>query len=196
MEQIKGRLNGVRPRALLAFGAMVCERMYPNYVAFERQQTWGNSSVLRWALDAVWTMLLNDRLEVAVVRQHLASCEEAIPSTDDFPGTSASMALDSATAICDLLDGVETGPLEKVAEICTLAIDSVDRHIQFEDLSSRAAITPADELFIAEHPLMQAELQRQEDQLAKVVGAERFDRDTLTRLKVEAQQAKLFELTS
>src|SRR5205807_3616986 len=81
----------------LAFAASCCERAYPNYEAFSRQEKWGDAAALKSALDMVWRFILEGNLSENERAALQSACEAATPDSDDFsPETSMAAVLITA----------------------------------------------------------------------------------------------------
>ena len=151
-------LEPLGPKRRFAFALSCCERLYPNYVAFVRKYRWGDSSILREALDSCWSRLRGDLDEIEV--ENLKERLEAItPDTDDFSGTLVSPALDAAVAAHLLMESLTDDSISTIIDIASLCRDTVDMHLsELENLDSS---DPNTETKIMSHKLMQAELLRQ-----------------------------------
>jgi len=150
----------------LAFALSCSERLYPNYLAFKRETGWGNPSALRKALDIAWASL--DRAApsattIAIAREQVLAAE---PETEDFDTVLVSAALDAAVSADLILRFLEEGKPERVVEIASLCRDTVDMFVQ--DYECLAPTDPNLEDRILYHRLMQAELQRQHDDLLEL----------------------------
>lgn len=58
-EGLEKELEELFPFHQIAFAASCCERLFPFYKTFSETDNWGDSSVLRKALDKVWQILKN-----------------------------------------------------------------------------------------------------------------------------------------
>jgi uncharacterized protein YjaG (DUF416 family) len=86
---VTGRLAQLTPEQRTAMAAAMGERWYPAYAAFSKTEDWGDATVLRRSLDAVWDQLRGKPL-VAVERERLiAGVEKATPHMDDFDADEA-----------------------------------------------------------------------------------------------------------
>jgi uncharacterized protein YjaG (DUF416 family) len=152
-----------------AFGALCCERLLPNYVAFQNEVKWGDSRPLRSALDLVWRGFLGQAVSQDEIKRLAAVCEALAPSSDDFDALRTASAEDACFAICSLLDHLITPDVGRVVQTAVYATDSIDLFVQeIEELE------PSDrnlELIILKHPLMQRELLRQKDDLESIRAA-------------------------
>jgi uncharacterized protein len=70
----------------LAFAASICERMLPHYNTFSQMEDWGNPSVPRKALDAIWQALKTKSADEAQIIQLAEDCDhpDVCPDSDDF----------------------------------------------------------------------------------------------------------------
>ncbi len=146
----------------VAFMALSCERMVPNYDRFTADSGFGDPKVLRRGIDAAWSCLELARVPDAL-KSLRALVEQQAPNTEEFSSPFTSAALDAANAVASLLDAVNEPDGADPIEVASLARDTVDLYVQeIENLD------PNDgglEDAIRCHPLMQAELRRQRDDL-------------------------------
>ena len=54
---LRARLVKLDPDQQLVFGTVCCERLLPNYIAFQKDAGWGDITPVRKALDFVWLSL-------------------------------------------------------------------------------------------------------------------------------------------
>lgn len=163
---LKNLLTKLAPQQRLAFSLSCGERLYPNYVAFAAEQGWGEPSALRSALDLVWDVILDQPHSQADVRELKKRVEEAEPDTEDFGTILGSSALDAAATAGLVLVLLEADDPDVAVEIASLARDSVDMYIQVIE-----HLDPSDtelERKILRHPLMQAELRRQREDVRQL----------------------------
>jgi uncharacterized protein len=156
-------LVGLAPQQRLAFGLACSERLYPNYVAFAREQSWGEPESLRAALDLAWDAVLGQPASPESVRELKKKVEDAEPDTEDFGTILVSSALDAAATAGLVLRLLEADDLDFAVEIASLARDTVDMYVQAIE-----HLDPSDtalEKRILLHRLMQEELRRQRDDL-------------------------------
>ncbi len=159
-------LSAMTPQQRAGFALATAERLLPNYAFFERAEGWGNSEVLREVLDLAWTSLLDSSFTVPPLGELRQAVEEATPDTEEFDTVHVSSALDAATAAASVLDLLEDGEVEHAVSVATMARDSVDMYVQ--ELEDMDAQDPRLEQRILEHDLMQKELRRQREQLARL----------------------------
>jgi len=112
-----------------AFGLSIAERMLPNYVLFSRDENVVVPAVLRSALNIAWDWLQDG----ATTRDLLVlaeECDAAAPETEKFTSLYVSSALDAAVSVGFLLRFILDGDIQHVAEVASLARDSIDLYVQ------------------------------------------------------------------
>jgi uncharacterized protein YjaG (DUF416 family) len=178
-------LDSVRQKAAhlsgwqrVAFMAACCERMLPNYETFHLQTGFGNPGVLRRGLDAVWAWIESDTpLEDAA--ELISQVDQQAPNTEEFKSAYTSAALDAANSIAITLEAVGSASEDGVAEVASLARDTVDLFVQQHD-----GLNPSDPDFenrIVGSSLMQAELAAQ-NQALKELGESTNERNLVAKL--------------
>src|SRR5262245_44659155 len=85
-------LRSLPHRHQLAFAASCCERSFPNYVIFNRNEGWGDPRPLRSALDSVWSFIAGGSLSADQCALHKQSCEAVIPDLENFSSMEATAA--------------------------------------------------------------------------------------------------------
>ncbi|WP_179958294.1 DUF416 family protein [Chitinimonas arctica] len=163
---LKARLTKLDGNRQLAFGAFCCERLVPNYIAFQQDTDWGDFSSLRKALDIVWKFLSGESVSVQEIKNATQACELAAPSSDDFASLYVSSAQDACFSVCSLLDHLRENNVGRIVQAATYATDSVDLYIQEIE-----GLAPSDLLLdnkILVHPLMQRELTQQQEDLKAI----------------------------
>lgn len=151
-----------------AIGCMVCERLVPNYSRFEEVTGLSGFDALRQALDFAWEHIAGDQIDEAYLANLIVTCEMLIPDSNDFATHTVSMAIDAINATCLLLESFDGRSSEIVADICAVAVDSVDMFIQRTELNSSAQVGIREEQVILEHPLMQRELEQQREDFVDI----------------------------
>lgn len=164
-DALEVQLSQMSIRARLAFALLCCERMLPNYRAFATQEDFGEPAVLRQTLDGFWDFLEKDELPALEGKNR---CEELAPDTEDYQSLLTSPALDAAVAIATLFDVVGSESPKPALEIACLARDTVDMYVQ--EIESMDSSSPTLEDQIADHTLMQKEIEKQQSDLALLGG--------------------------
>lgn len=141
----------------LVFAYLTCERLYPNYVYFSQNYNFGEPSILRDAIDYLYSNLLENNFDKNTVDNLIKKVDKNTPDTEDFDTAFVSSALDACTAVGDNLDFLIDKDFSRIKSIFSYAIDTVDMYIQeIESLDFNK-----DKYFqqkIDNHPLMQKEL--------------------------------------
>lgn len=175
------RLKQLRDKQQLAFGASCCDRLLPNYLAFQNDTGWGDIEPLQKALDLVWSFLEGQSYSADNIRQLAALCENVAPDSEDFTSLYVSFAQDACFAICGLLDFLLVSDARKIVQAATYAMSSVDLYVQeIENMESNA---PDLEQKILAHPLMQRELKKQREDFENIAQAPILNADFLVHLR-------------
>ncbi len=180
--QLASMLIDLTPLQRVAFSLFCCERLYPNYVYFSKKFNWGDSTVLRDALDQMWKYLEGDDVSDRV-DELTAKCNEITPNTEDFDSIYVSSALDSASTTILLLQLVKDDKVDTVVEIASLCNDTVDMYVQELD-----DMPPNDSELdnkILEHPFMQREIEQQRKDIELLNKANLSDTAELEILKIK-----------
>lgn len=157
--KIASRLEQLNHPNKVAFALSCVERMLPNYRVFQREHNWGDIEEILRGIEYGWAWLdgvQNKDIDVAEITM---ACENQAPDTEDFDSLYVSSALDAATATAALMELVRTDDVAKAVEVAGLSRDTVDMYVQ--EFESMPADAPDIEERIRLHPLMQAELERQ-----------------------------------
>jgi uncharacterized protein YjaG (DUF416 family) len=164
-ERLSRSLAGLDAWKRVAFIAMTCDRMVPNYDRFSAETNFGDPMVLRRGLDVAWEWLETNTLSVDL-NSLTAQVEEQAPNTDQFASPFTSAALDASNAIAVLLNALCHPGCAAPVEVACLARDTVDLYVQ--DIEKLDPNDPNLEEAIRRHPLMQAELRRQRTDLERI----------------------------
>jgi uncharacterized protein YjaG (DUF416 family) len=181
IKALEGELSQLPLTHRLAFAASCCERLLPNYSAFSRMENWGHPEGLRSALDEVWKFLEGKKLTSEHIEEIKKKCEKATPDTEDFSSLYTSAALDAGVAILETLESCRDGCPQRIAEVASLARDTVDMYLQ-----ARNRLEYSDAAFeekIATDSLMMRELRKQREDLNELKQVRELDRHFLNRLR-------------
>jgi len=179
------RAQNLGHRSRVAFGLLCCERLFPNYLAFQNDSRWGRPDVVRDALDATWDWLASSSGETASIERLQAAVEAAQPNTEDFDSLFVSAALDAATATEALLQLVLHNREEDFVEIASFSRDTVDMYVQEVDQMDSTDANLEER--IRSHALMQRELRQQHTDLEMLEHAE-IGPDFVRSLRQERRQ--------
>lgn len=145
----------------IAFIALCCERMVPNYRNFVEETGFGNIQILEDALFSTWEWLESEK-DIPHLSQLRIQVENQAPNTENFSSVYTSAALDAVNSISLLLDALHSETSDVVSVAC-LARDSVDLFVQ--ELGDLDPNKPGFEEEIQKHELMRAEVFTQSQQL-------------------------------
>jgi len=178
---LRARLAKLDSGKQLAFGAVTCERLLPNYASFQKHPGWGDVALLRKALDFVWSSIGSESIDAQVVRSITASIEAATPDSEDYETVYADLARDACLCVLNLLGFLSEKDVDKIIYAVTYATDSVDLYVQ--EIESLDPNDPELEQKILNHRLMQRELVQQEKNLVDIGRASALSPDFLNALK-------------
>jgi uncharacterized protein YjaG (DUF416 family) len=146
----------------IAFALLIFERMLPSLIAFSKGTGLDASCYLR-ARDLAWSRLQGTADSALNMARLNELCTKSAPDTEDFTHEQTSFALNAAATMCEVLEFILSGNPDLMADVSTLATDSV--HLYLSGLR-RSLITTAEKVeWIKAHPLMQQELQRQQEDI-------------------------------
>jgi uncharacterized protein YjaG (DUF416 family) len=185
-ESLLADLERLGWRHRVAFAAACCERLLPNYAAFVQEAGWGDTQILRTAIDYIWDVVADAHpADDSEVRRLIESCDRIIPDTQDHDTISVSAALDAGSAVIETLQTLLDGNPRRIVDVASFCRDTVDMYIQDRDdldYNTDASF----EAKILEDPLMKRELERQSAILSELANNPVLDRSLLTRLRNES----------
>ncbi|HZR64794.1 MAG TPA: DUF416 family protein [Terriglobales bacterium] len=173
----------------LAFALLIFERMLPRLIAFSNDTGFDNSCYLN-ARDAAWVALQCNGID-HIDQSLTQACLNNAPDTEAFSHNLTSYALNAALAIGDILEFIVDGRTDHITYISTLATDSI--YLYLSGLSSAVVSSSHEGEEIAQHVLMQQEVQRQEDDIRFLSELpDQFDNKSLAAVRARARsQASL-----
>jgi uncharacterized protein YjaG (DUF416 family) len=180
-DELRKQLKSLDSPRRLAFMASCCQRLLPNYFAFQRQEQWGDIRCLQEALETIWLVLSGTLIDSYRIRQLLEACDQATPDTEDFDSILVSSALDACNSVSASLSYILNPEIDRVVEVGRFATDTVDMYVQeVEGMNPDADDLEAQ---ILGHPLMQRELRKQRQDLADLSHVTLLDAGILARLR-------------
>ena len=165
-----------------AFAYLICERLYPNYVDFSNKYGFGETIILRKAIDYLYINLFE--INPDKINFFLKEVDKNTPDTEDFETVMVSPALDACTAIQDSLYFLVDNNFSRIINISTYATGTVSVYIQENEILD----SQTDENLpqkIDHHLLMQKEVALQIgtiSYLEKISSLLPIDIDTLRQL--------------
>jgi len=145
-----------------AFCAALLERMLPNYQLFTQVSAFGDYKLLRNQLDLIWQKLSASHLKINIEAQ-VNKLELQIPDPEKFDFFGVYPAIDTCMALMVLLQEGQENNVDYITQVSQLSLNSVSYYIEClaaQDADHNEAI---DESIIAEHPLMQWEIETQQE---------------------------------
>jgi uncharacterized protein len=142
--------------------AAVIERMLPNYCLFSDATQFGEHTILQNALNVCWEKIVFPKSKISLEKQ-IEKVEPNVPELVDFDMFGVYPAIDSATALLTLLNGLITKDEQELINIAKISQATVARYIEF--ILSQEELEPDNKL-VREHPLMQYEI----DVLSELIG--------------------------
>lgn len=168
------RLRELNLYQQVAVAATLMERMLPNYQLFSQVMNYGDASLLRHTLDLVWEWLAVKKAKINFSRlaDELA---EVTPEINHFDCFGVYPAVDTATALDALLNGIEQRDGAELVNVAKISQASVARLIEYE--SAELDITSEAELkqHVRKHSLMQYEMDCLAELLEQVSAVRQFD---------------------
>jgi len=134
---------------------------------FSRQAGWGDPKVLRESLDMAWEIVGGERPNMDTLVEFERKCQQATPDLDAFSSSDIDVACAAAQEAAFMVTLLlqfcrDTNPVHAV-RISRFAYDTIDMYVQV-----REGLNPNDcqlEDKIDQHPITQAELSLQRDDL-------------------------------
>jgi uncharacterized protein len=157
---LRSRLARLSANSRIVFAAACCERLLPNYVLFVKSASWGDSTVLREALDYIWHTVTSGNIDRGHVEELLERCDAIVPDSEAFSSDFTSAAIDAGAAIMETLKTLLDDSIDHIIDTASFCRDTVDMFIQIRD-GLDFNNDPEFEEKIARDPLMQYELERQ-----------------------------------
>lgn len=130
-EDIKKQLTTLSTKRQLLFGVIICERLYPGYVEFNRIHGWGNIDILQEAIAMMRQYLIDENLfDTDEIQEIIERVEMNTPDMDNFSSVLASLALNSCTAIYSTLKFMLDRDVDDIADVASYARDTIDAYLQ------------------------------------------------------------------
>jgi uncharacterized protein len=170
-DEIKSKLLSISDKGKVLFAVLICERLYPNYVVFQKINNWGNPDVLQEGIALIRQYLIKEDLfESDEINSVIEQVDQITPNTEDFSGITTSFALDACTSVLSTLNFILDKDTEHIADVATYARDTVDMYIQ--EKGDLDANDPTIETRIEFDSFMIKEKNRQRELLKKLAAIE------------------------
>jgi uncharacterized protein YjaG (DUF416 family) len=112
------------------FAYLTCERLYPNYIYFSNHFNFGNILILRKAIDYLYDNIFHSYDEKNKTNSLIVEIEKNTPDTEDWDTIHVSSALDSCAVIIEALGFFIDKKFNRIRNISTAAIDTVDMFVR------------------------------------------------------------------
>jgi uncharacterized protein YjaG (DUF416 family) len=126
----------------------------------------GNPDALRRVLNHLWGDLQGSQVSVAQFQQDLDTCMALLPEEDSSDYTALYCAEDAVSAIAYAVSTRLDADPQQAAWAASRAYDALDTYVQ--GLLRIKSFTPTNEERVLAHPLVQAELRRQSNDLSQL----------------------------
>lgn len=196
--KLVGRLASLSHRGRVAFAAACAERLAPAYRLFERGP---NEHVrkLEQAVEHLWSDSTS-KTPLDELEAEIEGVMEIIPQEDDFPGVwvqEITNAQNAGMAVVYALRARLTNDVQEAAWAAQVAYEALDNFVvNKEDVDMT---TSGGEMRALSHDLVQAELARQQRDLADLEAAPpRAQQEAIERIRqrAKADAARFFECRS
>jgi uncharacterized protein YjaG (DUF416 family) len=108
------------------FAYLTCERLYPYYVYFSDNFGFGDASVLREAIDYLFSNLFDVDPDKNKTELLVKEVEKNTPDTEDFTTEFVSSALDACTAVTESLEFLMDKKFLRIKDIAAFGMDTVE----------------------------------------------------------------------
>ncbi len=177
------RLKELNEWQLAAFCAAISERLLPNYALFAQVAEFGNTQLLRTALDKVWERLTN-RCGSVNFETQMEKVDAVIPEPDDFDMYGVYPALDACVALITTLNQMVEASYQDARQTSQLSYQGIETYLELiadADLSDEQLIR-----FINSHELIEIEQQFQHNLLDQLLSKAKPDNKVLDAIRTEA----------
>nr|WP_298411590.1 YjaG family protein [uncultured Halomonas sp.] len=174
----KTRLRQLNRRQQLAFMAVLCERLMPNYGLYVQMTGQGDIQGLRVILDLVWEALHVRDARIDFARQVEKLAALGPPEDDDSFG--ARRATEAVVALSAILDALQGDAPEAPLEVSQVSRNGVQAFIEMTE-GSDDDDAERNTMRLRDHPLMDDEHDFQATVLERVEAT--LDREALKSLR-------------
>jgi len=124
------RLKQLDVRRKLIYGYWVSGRLLHNYIDFHNQAGFGNIDVLLDAMSLLRKCILGEKPNLLEIEMTLEKIDLNTPHTEDFDSIRVSFALNACNAISESLNYSIDFDDQRIVDIISFSIDTVDMFIQ------------------------------------------------------------------
>jgi uncharacterized protein YjaG (DUF416 family) len=177
--QLVRDLESLLPRMRVAFAAACAERLRPAYLAFAERAGAGDPEAFEASLDRLWSDLDEHPMTDDELRDRIEECMALIPQEDDGAWSAEqAYAEDAAAALAYALRCRQSGQSQEAAWAARRAYEAIDYYV--------TALGTNDQ--VLSHPLVQAELGRQQQDIKKLKTPDADVRRIIAKLRERAEK--------
>ena len=168
-----------------AFAAACAQRLLPAYERFSKKTGKGGYLSLANILEHLWKDLASDQVAAEDIQMRISTSMALIPGEDDGPWVSEqACAEDAASALAYALRCLRTGEAQEAAWAARRAYECLDHYVtNSEKIDTNVS---GIEVQVLSHPLIQAELGRQQRDLIELLDKSITVKELRERAKSEA----------
>ena len=171
----------------IAFGASVCERLMPNYLAFSEVENFGDYKQLKNVLNDIWSGLIGYKESKERVKMtSFESLIELAPDTEDFHSIYTSMAGNTVSAIVYTIEALlnPQKSIENIVCVARLAVESLYEYEIFAQTDNSSAVTNETHNQVMNSLSIKSELEKQEQSISFLEKHSILDAEVCKQLKV------------
>jgi uncharacterized protein YjaG (DUF416 family) len=112
----------------LVFAYLTCKRLYPNYVFFSKQFSFGDPMLIEKAIYDIYEAIFD--IEIQDPSALISKIDQNTPAPEKFGTVLASSALDACSVVTETISFISDKKFKRIEDISTLGTDSVDMYIQ------------------------------------------------------------------
>ena len=150
IENIQQRLNKLSFYHKLAYVYLLSQRLFPNYLIFNKKEKWGNPNLLQEANDLLRKIIISQVYSELDIQEITKELEKVTPDTDDFSGFLTSLALDSCASLLEGLSFILDKDNQRLQDISTSALDLTQMYIEFKNNADYDDYCFENQLFVEE----------------------------------------------
>lgn len=183
-QSLVGELERLPSPFRVVFAAASAERLLPAYISFSRQTGRADPTALATILERLWLDAQGNRMDTRQVQEDVDLTMSLIPQEDTISWVSEqALAEDAAAAVAYALRCRLNGQAQEAVWAARRAYEALDHFvIAREGIDTSKAGAEAQ---VLSHPLVQAELLRQQRDLGELLAADQQD---LVRVALRAHQ--------
>ncbi|MDJ1470200.1 DUF416 family protein [Xanthocytophaga flava] len=165
----------------ILFAALTCEKMYPTYEAFVKENKWGDEKLLQLILVSLYEVVHTEKIDQEELQSQKKDIDTIIPDTGDFPYSITSYAIDTCFAFYDTLELLSTLDIQSLSNVSTHSINMIDMFVS-EVLNLDSTDLLSEKKILANN-YMVAEMARQLTLITELSAIQSIDIAQIQRLR-------------